>query len=71
MSDTRPAAFTERAEHHPGDRPLHATRITECWCGWKTTRRNESTFMGRTNELALAMLAHRIAHLEGRIDTDG
>jgi hypothetical protein len=65
--DLRPAEFSVRSEQRTDDSPMYPTHITECWCGWSTTAVDSSLY-GPPNARMLAMLAHRIAHLEGRVD---
>lgn len=63
MASSR-ANFTTRRE--PGHGLLPATVVTVCECGWETTAR-DNTLYGPPNALRLALLAHRLDHLEGRI----
>lgn len=61
----RPAEFTVEETSNPRD-PMYPIRAHVCWCGW-STRKKDSSLYGKPNALAMALLAHRIAHLEGRI----
>lgn len=61
------ANFEQVTDLRLGDRRMHPTKVTRCkTCGWSTTARDQSLY-GQPNALALEMLAHRVAHLEGRI----
>ena len=63
----RPAKFT--IESIPNERrPTHSIKVHKCWCGWETRKTNSSLY-GRDGDLDFALLAHRLDHLEGRIDT--
>lgn len=62
-----PAQFHEEREKDPR-RPTHSIVTIKCECGWSTRARNSSVMFGTTNDRTLALLEHRIDHLEGRID---
>lgn len=55
------AKFTEHREKSAGLTP--STIITRCECGWETTAQDSSLY-GPPNALRLALLEHRISHLE-------
>lgn len=55
----RPAEFEQRREHRPGISDYYPTVINRCWCGWEIP--------GANVQLEPAVLAHRLDHLEGRI----
>lgn len=50
-----------RVEKEPVERTIQVTKCEEC--GWETTALN-TTLYGPPNALDLALLAHRIDHLE-------
>jgi hypothetical protein len=61
------AEFETIKRPKPGDSPLYPSKVTRCKsCGWETIATNHSIY-GPPNALEMALLSHRVAHLEGRI----
>jgi hypothetical protein len=56
------AKFT--VETRAAESPVQkSVRVTKCECGWETTA-TDSSLYGPPNALSLALLSHRLSHLE-------
>lgn len=63
----RPAEFTEE-QKEAESRTMQPTKVTRCWCGWETTAFDGLGMVGYSKDLSIAKLAHRLDHMEGRIE---